>query len=127
MKKFTAMLLSLLLLLTGCGGENKGGTYRQISQEEARNLMETESDLIILDVRTPEEYAEGHIPGAINLPNEDIHGQDPELLPKKDQKILVYCRSGNRSRQASEKLYDLGYENILEFGGINTWPGEIVK
>jgi rhodanese-related sulfurtransferase len=87
--------------------------------------MQTEKDYIILDVRTPEEFAAGHIPGAINLPNESIgEAQMPELSDKK-QLILVYCRSGRRSKQAAEKLVKLGYTNIVEFGGINDWSGEI--
>ena len=88
--------------------------------------MESEEDYIILDVRTAEEYGSGHIPGAINVPNEEISDQPPAQLPEKDQLILVYCRSGNRSKQASKKLAAMGYTNITEFGGINSWTGEIV-
>ena len=87
-------------------------------------MMEEESGYIILDVRTPEEFADKHIPGAINIPNETIGAAEIPELPDKDQLILVYCRSGNRSKQASEKLVALGYTNIVEFGGINDWPGE---
>ena len=87
-------------------------------------MMEEESGYIILDVRTPEEFAEKHIPGAINVANETIGTDEIPELPDKDQLILVYCRSGNRSKQASEKLVALGYTNIVEFGGINDWPGE---
>ena len=89
-------------------------------------MMEKESGYIILDVRTPEEFADKHIPGAINIPNETIGTGEISELPDKDQLILVYCRSGNRSKQASEKLVALGYTNIVEFGGINDWPGETV-
>lgn len=96
-------------------------TYEQISAEEAKNLMEQEKDVLILDVRTQEEFASAHIRGAVCVPNEDIPGE-PEELPDKAQKILVYCRSGNRSRQAAQKLADMGYENVLEFGGILDWP-----
>ena len=92
----------------------------------AVTMMEEESGYIILDVRTPEEFAEKHIPGAINIPNETIGTDEIPELPDKDQLILVYCRSGNRSKQASEKLVALGYTNIVEFGGINDWPGETV-
>lgn len=99
-------------------------TYDQISQEEAKSLMDTEQDAIILDVRTEEEYAVGHIPGAICIPNESIDDTITVQFPDKDQLILIYCRSGNRSKQASEKLVNLGYTNIKEFGGINTWPYE---
>ena len=89
-------------------------------------MMEEESGYIILDVRTPEEISDKHIPGAINIPNETIGTTEIPELPKKDQLILVYCRSGNRSKQASKKLAALGYTNIVEFGGINDWPGETV-
>ena len=90
-------------------------------------MMEEKSGYIILDVRTPEEFADKHIPGAINIPNETIGTQKIPQLPDKEQLILVYCRSGNRSKQASEKLVALGYTNIVEFGGINDWPGEVVS
>lgn len=100
-------------------------TYQQVSMEEAMELMETEENYIILDVRSQEEYNEKHIPGAIVVPNETIGTKDIPELPDKDQMILVYCRSGNRSKQAAEKLKALGYTNIVEFGGINDWPGEV--
>ena len=87
-------------------------------------MMEEETDYIILDVRTPEEYEEKHITGAVNLPNETIKTEEITQLPDKEQLILVYCRSGNRSKQASQKLADLGYTNIVEFGGIKDWTGE---
>ena len=90
-------------------------------------MMEEESNYIILDVRTPEEFSEKHIPGAINIPNETIGTAEVPELPDKDQLILIYCRSGNRSKQASEKLVRLGYTNIVEFGGINDWPGDTVN
>ena len=127
MKRFIPFLL-LLLLLSGCGSQSNGndGDYQQISTDEAVSLMEEESNYIILDVRTPEEYAEKHILNAINIPNETIGTDEIPELPDKDQLILVYCRSGNRSKQASEKLVDLGYTNIVEFGGINDWTGETV-
>ena len=94
--------------------------------EEAAEIMEKESGYIILDVRTPEEFAEKHIPGALNIPNEAIGTEEIPELPDKQQLILVYCRSGNRSKQASEKLVAQGYTNIVEFGGINDWTGETV-
>lgn len=124
-------LLSLLLLLpvmllTGCSASEPAQTYRQVSTEEAIALMETETDYILLDVRTQAEYEERHIPGAVCIPNETIGTQTIPELPDKDQLILIYCRSGNRSKQASEKLVQLGYTNIVEFGGINTWQGETV-
>ena len=99
--------------------------YVQISQEEAKELMDSEENYIILDVRTQEEYESGHIAGAICIPNETIKDTEPEELTEKDQLILVYCRSGNRSKKASEKLAAMGYSNVKEFGGINTWPYEI--
>lgn len=96
-------------------------TYEQISPQEAKKRMDNEEDVIILDVRTQEEYDSGHIKNAVCLPNEDILGE-PDILPDKGQQILVYCRSGNRSKQAAQKLADMGYENVLEFGGILDWP-----
>ena len=106
--------------------EEEGSGYQQISQEEAMKMMEEEDDYLILDVRTPEEFAEGHIPDAVNIPNETIGSDVSDVLKDKDQILLIYCRSGNRSKQASSKLAMMGYTNIYEFGGINTWPGEIV-
>lgn len=88
--------------------------------------MEEEEDYLILDVRTPEEYEEAHIPEAVNVPNETIGTEEIPELPHKEQLIFVYCRSGNRSKQASQKLADLGYTNIIEFGGINDWNGDTV-
>ena len=126
MKKFITLLLSVLFL-AGCAlPAGQDVSYRQINMDEAITMMEEESGYIILDVRTPEEFAEKHIPGAINIPNETIGTDEIPELPDKDQLILVYCRSGNRSKQASEKLVALGYTNIVEFGGINDWPGETV-
>ena len=126
--KYRAVFLtSVFFLLFGCTTPNAQKTsYEQISMKEAIVMMEEEKDYIILDVRTKEEFAEKHIPDAINIPNESIGTEEIPELPDKDQLILVYCRSGNRSKQASEKLAGLGYTNIVEFGGINEWPGEIV-
>ena len=117
-------ILVAALLLAGCAVPAEEITYRQIRMDEAITMMEEESGYIILDVRTPEEFADKHIPGAINIPNETIGAEEIPELPDKDQLILVYCRSGNRSKQASEKLVALGYTGIVEFGGINDWPGE---
>lgn len=126
MKKLFPLFLSLLLL-TGCAAPaGQSPAYRQITMAQAVEMMAQESNYLILDVRTTEEFAQGHIPGAINIPNETISDTEPSLLPDKAQLILVYCRSGNRSKQASEKLAALGYTNIVEFGGINDWPGETV-
>ena len=125
MKKFITLLLSVLFL-AGCAlPAGQEGSYRQISMNEAITMMEEESGYVILDVRTLGEFVDKHIPGAINIPNETIGTEKIPQLPDKDQLILVYCRSGNRSKQASEKLVALGYTNIVEFGGINDWPGEI--
>ena len=109
MKKLIPILLSALMF-AGCAGtsNNQTNTYRQISMDEAVSMMEKESDYIILDVRTPEEFSEKHIPNAMNIPNETIGTEEIPDLPDKDQLILVYCRSGNRSKQASEKLVKLG-------------------
>ena len=120
-------IITALLLLSGCAAPaQKGPGYRQISMEEAITMMDAEDNYIILDVRTSEEFRDKHIPGAINVANETIGAEEIPELPDKDQLILVYCRSGNRSKQASEKLAALGYTNIVEFGGINDWPGEVV-
>ena len=125
MKKILRIFLAALLL-AGCAAPAEEITYRQVNMDEAITMMEEGSGYIILDVRTPEEFAEKHIPGAINVANETIGTDEIPELPDKDQLILVYCRSGNRSKQASEKLVALGYTNIVEFGGINDWPGETV-
>ena len=127
MQKLIPFLLSLLLL-AGCAAPvDSEASYQQISMDEAIAIMESESDYIILDVRTTEEFADKHIPDAINIPNETIGTEDIPELPDKDQLILVYCRSGNRSKQASDRLVGLGYTNSVEFGGINDWPGETVS
>ena len=125
MKRIIPILMTLLLL-SGCATQSAEKNYRQITMEEAITMMEEETGYIILDVRTAQEYSEKHIPGAINIANESIGTEDISELPDKDQLILVYCRSGNRSKQASEKLVKLGYTNIIEIGGINSWPGETV-
>ena len=127
MRRWISLLL-LLFLLAGCTASNEQeNSYRQISMDEAVTMMEEESGYIILDVRTPEEFRERHIPNAINIPNETIGSEDIQELPDKDQLILVYCRSGNRSKQASGKLAKLGYTNIVEIGGINDWTGDTVS
>ena len=124
MKKIL-LLLSLIFLLTGCSSLPESEDYRQIEMDEAVVIMSEETDYIILDVRTHEEYEENHIPGAICIPNETIGSEAPSELPDKEQPILVYCRSGNRSKQASQKLADMGYSNIVEIGGINDWTGDL--
>lgn len=126
-KLFVSMMLSTMLFssCTALGGSFLG--YRQISVDEAVEIIKNEKNYIILDVRRPDEYAEGHIPKAINVPNEEISTAEIAELPDKSQLILVYCRSGRRSKEASEKLVKLGYTNIVEFGGILDWKGEIEK
>ena len=126
MKKLFPILM-VMLLLVGCSAPAESGSYRQTNGSDAIAVMEEETDYIILDVRTAEEFKEKRIPGAINIPNETIGTEEIPELPDKEQLILVYCRSGNRSKQASEKLAALGYTNIIEFGGINDWPGDTVS
>ena len=126
MKKLIPILLSALMF-TGCAGtsNNQTNTYRQITMDEAVAMMAEESGYIILDVRRPDEFAAGHIPNAINVLNESIGTTEIPELPDKNQLIMVYCRSGRRSKEAAEKLVKLGYTNIVEFGGILDWKGEI--
>ena len=128
MKKHIVVAAAVLMAfgISACGNKDEV-SYIQISMNEAISMMEEEKDYVILDVRTPEEFAEKHIPGAMNIPNETIGNDEIEELPDKEQLILVYCRSGNRSKQASVKLAALGYTNIYEFGGINDWTGETVS
>ena len=122
MKKILTVLLGLSLF--GCSSK---ANYHQIDGQSAFDMMNNETDYIIIDVRTESEYQQGHIKNAINIPNESIDESVSEILTDKDQLLLVYCRSGNRSKQASEKLAKLGYSNIYEFGGISDFPGEIVN
>lgn len=132
MKNIIVILLAaVLLILTGCPQKLDGDgmvyqSYRQISQDEAKEMMAKDDGHVIVDVRRQDEYDAGHIPGAILIPNESIGTEQPEELPDPDQIILIYCRSGNRSKQAAQKLFDMGYTNIYEFGGIIDWTGEIV-
>ena len=125
MKKI-CLALFILILSSSCIFSKSEG-YKRISMDEAKTLMEKEEGYILLDVRTKGEYESGYIPGAINIPLSDIDEKIISFLPDKSQMILVYCRSGNRSREASDKLSKLGYSNVLEIGGINAWKGEIVK
>ena len=116
-----SVALMLIPLLVGCNGGNSKNAYEQITPAEAKALMDSEEGYIILDVRTPEEFAEGHIEGAILIPDYEIGEKAESILTDKDQLILVYCRSGRRSKNAANELATLGYTNIKEFGGINDW------
>ena len=127
MKKLVFLLLAVMML-TACGQDienDKGAVYVNITAEEAKQIMDTEEGYVILDVRTQEEYDQGHIPGAIVISHEEIAEKADEVLTDKDQLILVYCRSGRRSKIAAEALVELGYTNIKEFGGIIDWPYEV--
>lgn len=130
--------VTALVGLTGCFGAAAGSngsnatndsgssaSYQQVDAETAKELMDTEGDYVILDVRTQAEYDESHIPGAILIPHDTVATAAESALPDKGQLILAYCRSGNRSKQASQTLVDLGYTNVVEFGGINSWPYEV--
>jgi len=125
MKRALILFFAVLLVLTGCDSGRKEKTYQQITQEEAKNMMET-LDVIVLDVREQNEFDAGHIPGAALLPVGTISAETAAaVIPRLDSVVLVYCRSGNRSKTASEALLELGYTSIYEFGGINTWPYEV--
>ena len=129
------VVIIMAFSLFGCGkkGQIMDGdgmvytpAYAQISQDEARLMMKNDDGHVVVDVRRADEYAQGHIPGAILIPNEEIGTEEPKELPDKNQIILVYCRTGRRSKEASQKLADMGYVNVYEFGGIEDWTGEIV-
>ena len=127
MKKLIFILLAVMML-TACGQDkenDQGAVYVNITAEEAKRIMDSEEGYIILDVRTQEEYDEGHIPGAIVISHEEIAEKAEKVLTDKEQLILVYCRSGRRSKIAAEALVELGYTNIKEFGGIIDWPYEV--
>ena len=123
-------ILILIAMLVGCtlsSGVGEKNTYEKITAMEAKKMMDEKSGYIILDVRTKDEYKGGHIPGAVLLPNESIGKDTIDILTDKDQIILIYCRSGRRSKEAAAKLVNLGYTNIYEFGGIIDWTYDIVK
>ena len=127
MKRILALIFAMLLVLTGCGETTAENSYQQITQEEAKEMMDTQ-EAIMLDVREQHEYESGHILGAVLLPVGTItEDTAAAVIPEPDSVVLVYCRSGNRSKTASKALADLGYTNVYEFGGINTWPYEIEK
>ena len=130
MKRFLFILAALFLgmAIGGCptSREALAAGYRQIDQRTAMEMMTRADGHVVIDVRRQDEYDAGHIPGAVLVPNERIGAEPPEALPDREQVILVYCRSGNRSKQAAQNLADMGYTNVYEFGGLLTWPGEIV-
>ena len=129
MKKLLFLLLAVMLL-TACGQAKENdqeAAYMNITAEEAKQIMDSEDGYIILDARTQEEYDQGHIPGAIVISHEEIMEKAEDVLTDKDQLILVYCRSGRRSKIAAEALVELGYTNIREFGGIIDWPYEVER
>lgn len=128
------MVISIMFVLGGCKNSSEKNealeqtdAVHKITAEEAKKIMDENTDIIVLDVRTKEEYDKGHIEGAILISNEDINDTQPEQLPELDKQILLYCRTGNRSGQAAEKLSKIGYTNIYDFGGIQDWPYDIVK
>ncbi len=124
--KMTPYIVLLCLLIgTSCSASQKATSFTRISMEEAKKMMEMDDGHVIVDVRTEEEYSSGHIPGAICIPNETIYKDRPSALPDLDQVILIYCRSGNRSKRSARMLYEMGYTNVYEFGGIIDWDGEI--
>ena len=133
MKKVKGLIILLIISLslfgmTACGGKNeKVSSYEQITAEQAKAIMDTEKDYVIIDARTEEEFAEGHIENAVLIPEYEIKDRAEKELPDKERLILVYCRSGRRSKIASEELVKLGYINVKEFGGIIDWPYEVVK
>ena len=133
MKKVKGLIIMLLISLslfgmTACDDANgKSSTYEQITAEQAKTIMDTERDYVIIDARTEEEFAKGHVENAILIPEYEIAQRAEKELPDKEQLILVYCRSGRRSKIASEELVKLGYTNVKEFGGIIDWPYEVVK
>ena len=129
MKRLAIIFFAIMVLLSGCAQPtgSSAASYKQITQEEAKEMMTKNDGHIVVDVRRQDEYDEGHIPGAVLIPNESITDKQPEALPDLNQTILVYCRSGRRSKEASQKLADMGYTHVYEFGGINTWTGEVVK
>ncbi|MCQ2555324.1 MAG: rhodanese-like domain-containing protein [Clostridia bacterium] len=135
MNRRTAVAFVVLVLMFSffsCGKEEPvmdtpEMTYKRITMSEAEEIFKTGGEYIILDVRRDDEFREGHIPGAVNIPNEVIGEEAEKILTDKNAVIYVYCRSGNRSKQASEKLYDMGYTDIIEFGGILDWKGDIEK
>lgn len=128
LKRILPLLLVLVIMLAGCGksdADTPNNTYEMITMSEGLARMESDENYILLDVRRADEFEAGHIPGAVNLPNEEICTEEIPSLPDKAQTIYIYCRSGNRSKQAADKLLALGYTNLIEFGGIIDYTGEL--
>ncbi len=132
--RLICLFLVVMLVFSGCGAQiadvpetAEVKVFMQITQEEAKKMMEADDGHVVVDVRRPDEFAEGHIPGAVNVPNESIISERPAELPDTDQTILIYCRTGRRSKEASQKLAEMGYSKVYEFGGIVDWTGEVVK
>lgn len=128
LKRILPLLLVLMIMLAGCGKsdtDTPNNTYEKITMSEGLARMESDENYILLDVRRADEFEAGHIPGAVNLPNEEIGTEEIPSLPDKAQTIYIYCRSGNRSKQAADKLLALGYTNLIEFGGIINYSGEL--
>ena len=127
-KRILSLILGIMLVFSGCENKDtdmKNNTYEKISMSEGLARMESDENYILLDVRRADEFEAGHIPGAVNLPNEEIGTEEIPSLPDKAQTIYIYCRSGNRSKQAADKLLALGYTNLIEFGGIIDYTGEL--
>jgi len=127
MKRFATVFLSLIAFTLFAQGQNMG--YKQITQEQAKSIIDSQKNIVILDVRTKQEFVAEHIPNSICIPVEEITASDtpPKELKDKNQTVLVYCRSGRRSKIAARHLADMGFKNILEFGGITTWPYDVEK
>jgi len=127
MKNFIIMII-MGVMLVGCGEATpEKEAYRKISAEDAKKMMDENEDIIVLDVRTEEEYAQGHIENSVLMPDTEIEDKAEEILTDKDAVILIYCRSGRRSETATKELIDMGYAKTFDFGGINDWPYETVE
>ena len=125
MLKKVFFLLVLSVSLVGCGAKVSSQPIRTVDAVEAQKIMATEKNYLIVDVRTPEEFADAHVAGAINIPLANIADAQPNLLPDKKQLVFVYCRSGKRSSEAAKRLNKLGYVNVVDFGGILDWNGPV--
>lgn len=128
LKRILPLILVLVIMLAGCGksdADTPSNTFEKINMSDGLDRMESDENYILLDVRRADEFEAGHIPGAVNLPNEEIGTEEIPSLPDKTQTIYIYCRSGNRSKQAADKLLALGYTNLIEFGGIIDYTGEL--